>query len=528
MNNIRFNILKKYINTNYIIYIILLSIYASFACLGENLFFNFTSIETSLKNFGLILLGSIIWIPIIFISIYFLEIINNRISNNNFKIINSNYIQLFFSTFIIWVLYLFLLWPGFITPDSIDQHFQAIGLLPLSNHHNIFHTLFLRVLYNIYDNFTFVIFVQIVLFSVIWAYCIGSFSNKVNIKYLVIFSLLFAAMPNNAQMVISLWKDIPYTFSFLLLTFVVSRSEKTIISSKKFMFLFILAFSLVGLLRHNGLIVVIGTLLIYFIISKNKRKILYLISFIFFNIAFVQYPLMNFYHVIPISNWTKHITMYNDIVGVFVAGGNLSSKTESFLNKEITVNEHKMIYTPYIPALYMYPDVKKNFSYNNLGLNDISTKEIFLMYLDTLKNNTGLMVQNRLLGSDVLWNCGRTKEYNSVALLQSNNLDKKNIKKNQNTIKQVIRNLYYSIKDSIIYANLFNKTGIYLISLFTLFLFALRNFKSKILIIFIPIIFQILSLLLAMQAQDYRYVWPIFVSFWFMLLFFLTKTKNNQ
>ena len=104
MNNIRFNILKKYINTNYIIYIILLSIYASFACLGENLFFNFTSIETSLKNFGLILLGSIIWIPIIFISIYFLEIINNRISNNNFKIINSNYIQLFFSTFIIWVL----------------------------------------------------------------------------------------------------------------------------------------------------------------------------------------------------------------------------------------------------------------------------------------------------------------------------------------------------------------------------------------------------------------------------------------
>lgn len=527
MNNICL-ILSKYLKLKYIIYIILVAIYASFACIGENLFFNFSSVDFTFKNCFLILLGAFIWIPIIMFFLYCIEQINNNISNNNFEIENKNYIKLFFATFSIWLIYLLLLWPGIITPDSIVQHLQATGAIPLTNHHNILHTLFLRIIYNIYNNFSFAILIQIILSSACWAYCVGSFSNKIKIKYLIVFSIIFAVLPNNARTVVSLWKDIPYTFSFLLMLFVLSKNEDRIITSKIFCFLFILSFSLVALLRHNGLIVALGTLLFYLSINKFKKKILYLITVILLIVAFVNYPLMNYYHVTPISNLTKNITMYNDLIGVLLANGDVTTDTKSFLKTELTETEHKKIYTPYVPAMYMYPQINGKFAFNNQSLSNISTKELLIMYIDTFKRNPGLIIQNRLLSADVLWNCGLTKEYYSMALEESINSYKAEVAKDENIIKRIVRGVYYIIKDNIIYKNLFNGTGIYLILLLAISLFSLVNFNLKTSIIFIPIIFQILGLLLAIQAQDYRYVWPIFVSFCYILLFCITKDKNSK
>lgn len=529
INNIIPLEIKKYFKLRNALCIIFISLYASFACFVEELFFKFTYVEISAKNFIIIFGCALLWFLIIIGFLYVLELFNNKISKNKFEIKNTNYIILFFATFIVWLICLILYWPGIITPDSISQHLQAIGSIPLSDHHNIIHTLFLRIIYNINDNFSLAIFVQIFFASIIWAYCIGSFSNKINIKYLVLFSLIFAALPNTAKTVISLWKDIPYTFSFLLLIFVLSKNNKTIISSKKFSFLFILSFSLVALLRHNGIFVVLGTILVYLIISKFEKKIFNLIAAVFLIIAFVQYPLMNYYHVIPISNWTKHITMYNDLVGVLLAKGDLSINTKSFLEKEITINEHRKIYTPYVPAMYVYPKIREKFLYSDLGLNSINTTKLLHIYVDTLKKNPTLIIQNRLLSSDVLWNCAPTKEYYSPAfnyLVHGNVINNNILIKKESSIKQVVKDAYKSVKNTKIYIALFEKTGIYIIFIFIICLFALENFNLKSLIIFIPIFFQALGLLLVIQAQDYRYVWPIFVSFWYILLFSITKNKT--
>ena len=531
MNILYYKILsnkKKYFPSENFVNIFLISLYSSFACFGEYLFFQFSYVDITLKNTLLLLLGTILWFPIIMLLLHSLKQLNSKICNNKFEVKKSNYVILFFSTFIIWFIYLILCWPGIISIDSIDQHLQAIGTLPLSNHHNISHTLILRIIYNIYDNFTFAIVLQIIFSSIIWAYCIGTFSEKINIKYLIIFSIIFAAMPNNAKTVISLWKDIPYTFAFLLLIFVLSKSEGCINHSIKLKILFIFAFTAVALLRHNGIIVVFGTIIIYLIMSKYKRKLLYLITPVFLIISFVQFPLMKYLEVIPVSNWTKHITMYNDLVGVLIADGKMAPSTKSFLEKELTIENHREIYNPYIPVIYLYPQIKNKYLYTELGLNDISTKKMLTMYLDTLLKNPSLLIQNRLLGADVLWNCAAPKEYFSYSVSyvrQDLKANKNKLIKNENQIKQFIRDTYDNIKNNKIYIAIFNKTGIYLIFLLVLFLFANQTFSSKSLIVFVPIMFQTLGVLLAIQAQDYRYVWPIFVSFWFILLFYLTKIE---
>ena len=522
--------INKYLKLRYLFFVFLVSLYSNFSLYGENLFFYVTNVNLSYKNLLILTIGSFLGIPIILLILCYLDYINKKIEKYNYKIKFSNYAKLFLVTLTIWSMYLIIGWPGIITPDTISQHLQAVGTIPFSNHHNIFHTLILRFFYKIYDNYTFVIFLQIVFASSIWALVIGSLSNKIHINYLIVFSIFFSAIPSNAQTICSLWKDIPYAFSLLLLIFVLSKTEINFFRYN-YALLFILSFVLVALLRHNGVIVSTGTLLYYLFIAKYKRLAMVLTSIILGIFFFIQFPVMNYYNVKPIEIWTRHITMYNDLVGVIVANGKLSPKTRAFIEKNIPVDKHMKIYTPYIPYMYYSPKIQKYFGFNDadVGLNEISTAELFSMYINTISREPALIIQNRLLSADILWNCSLRKEYNpeSTQILTKNvNNNRKILVVKENKIKHFARKIRNDLLKSSIYIVLFQKAGIYLLGVSILFLFTIVNKNKRMLIIFIPIILQSLGLLLSIQAQDYRYVWPIFVSFWFILMYCLTQKSN--
>ncbi len=48
-----------------------------------------------------------------------------------------------------WLPYFLYQYPGIMTPDSVNQFEQVLGLIPYSNHHPWVHTLLIGLIYHI-------------------------------------------------------------------------------------------------------------------------------------------------------------------------------------------------------------------------------------------------------------------------------------------------------------------------------------------------------------------------------------------
>lgn len=118
-------------------------------------------------------------------------------------------------------------YPGILTPDSINQLKQVIGLSPLSNHHPLIHTmviaLFYKPMFALTGSMTaavgFYTFAQMCLMALADAYCVDTI-NKMGARRWVIISALvfFALVPYNWVYAVSMWKDVLFAASVMLFT----------------------------------------------------------------------------------------------------------------------------------------------------------------------------------------------------------------------------------------------------------------------------------------------------------------------
>ena len=124
-----------------------------------------------------------------------------------------------------WLPYFLYQYPGIMTPDSVNQFEQVLGLIPYSNHHPWVHTLLIGLIYHIGYRLTGSMLVALSLYT-FFQMCLlaGSVSYFISTlrRFLVrpavcLFATLFYALiPYHAVFSVTIWKDIPFAAAVML------------------------------------------------------------------------------------------------------------------------------------------------------------------------------------------------------------------------------------------------------------------------------------------------------------------------
>jgi len=185
--------------------------------------------------------------------------------------------------FLAWLPYFLQHYPGILSPDSISQVAQSVGKFSFSNHHPITHTLVISMCLKIglvFGSYQAGIacysILQMMMMALVFAYSIYYMCERNFSKRLIILAILFYAFyPINAIYSITMWKDIPFSLSLLLLTInlveLYDKKEMFWKSIKNVTFL-IFSMLIVMVFKNNGVYIVLLTIPFFLIFERKSWK----------------------------------------------------------------------------------------------------------------------------------------------------------------------------------------------------------------------------------------------------------------
>lgn len=260
----------------------------------------------------------------------------------------------FFICMLGWMPYFLYQYPGIMTPDSINQFEQVLGLIPYSNHHPLAHTLVIKLFYNIGLLFT---SNQVVAFSfyTFFQMCFMAFSVSYFIKTLelfrikplvsFLFTLFYGLVPYHAVFSVTIWKDIMFAGSILLLNCTLLRFLKEIRPGGIIMFLF--TGMMMCLFRSNGFY---GFLLCipFFLWSFRKKARIFFpaIAGILLTVILIKYPVMNSAHVIQPDLVESLSIPTQQIAAVICKDRELSPRQLGLIENVVDLTYIKDLYNP--------------------------------------------------------------------------------------------------------------------------------------------------------------------------------------
>ena len=256
-----------------------------------------------------------------------------------------------------WLLYSY---PGIMTPDSINQFRQVVGISPFSNHHPWVHTLTISLFYHIGSLFTSNVN-DAFLFFTIFQICFMAFASSyllwVISKYTKSLPLLggilafYAILPYHNVMALCIWKDVMFGGTLLLFCTSLFYLLKEGIKKQNIVsiVLYFVSGILMCLYRTNGwyaFIVTFPFLLIAF--RKNGKIMLPLHITLLALVLFVKGPVMEHYNVEQ-PDFVESVSIPLQQVGrVIATGQELTSEQEELIKKIIKIEHVPELYTEYI------------------------------------------------------------------------------------------------------------------------------------------------------------------------------------
>lgn len=273
--------------------------------------------------------------------------------------------RVFLSSFILclifWLPGFLYEYPGIITPDSINQIEQTLGLVPLSNHHPIAHTLLigicLRLVYAITGNINIAIgfytIVQMVLMALIVAYCINTLRLMgLRLRWVYLALLFYTIIPFQWVYMVTMWKDVLFAGFVMLFGASFYRVVKIGIDEADIPTLIIHFISCVGtaLYRNNGLyafFLMIPFMCIWgFKAYKYRKRMLVTWALSLLTIIVIRFPVMSAVGVVQ-PDFVESLSIPIQLFcRVLVEDKNLGQEDTQLVNNVID--------TTYIHELYAY------------------------------------------------------------------------------------------------------------------------------------------------------------------------------
>lgn len=260
----------------------------------------------------------------------------------------------FLGCLICWLPYFLYQYPGIMTPDSINQLEQTLGMIEYNNHHPFVHTMIFSLLYHI-GFFVSSNMVVAVSFYTFFQMCFLAFSifyllmtleaYRIRQEILIIITLFYALVPYHAVFSVTVWKDIPFAAVILLFSCSMLRMMKQ--SGVREIVMFVFSGIMVCLLRSNGwygFLICLPFLLIYY---RRRAKCMYpaVIGILFVTII-VKYPVMNMMHVTQPDLIESLSIPTQQIAAVLCNDRTLSEEQTTLIESVIDTTYIKELYNP--------------------------------------------------------------------------------------------------------------------------------------------------------------------------------------
>lgn len=283
---------------------------------------------------------------------------------------------------IAWLIFLLAFWPGILSQDSIDQWGQMLRF-QIESWHSPFHTLTIWLFTRIWPAPAAVLVAQITVMALGLAWGLRQLVEMGAPKWIAaIISFLFALSPVNGIMMVTLWKDIPYSIALFVLTIQVIKivnSDGNWLKRWPNWLGLGLSSMMIGLYRHNGiavaLVVILALLVVY---HKRWRQLLYAGVVFGAGILFVLGPLYTLLEVDRQKGYSNVAFLYQ--IGAHYDQGTFFQEPElDYLEHLLPMQEWKTKYNPCTvnPILF-----HEQFNLNNFLYEDTRTpRELFLKLL---------------------------------------------------------------------------------------------------------------------------------------------------
>ena len=222
-----------------------------------------------------VLLADWIWISLILLAASIWAIAHRSIESPESKGASLSWFWFTLPIFLVWSIYLLVFWPGSMTTDSLGQWREVVSG-QFTDFHPAFHTLSIWLITRLWFSPAAVALAQILALSGLVGWGVSLFHRWGAPGWLTWLVVgLMAISPVNGMMIVTLWKDIPYSISIVALTLLVLlmiKSEgKWIEKRLAWMILGAIA-ALTALYRHNGIVAAFGTLGCLLLAYRNHWK----------------------------------------------------------------------------------------------------------------------------------------------------------------------------------------------------------------------------------------------------------------
>ncbi len=260
----------------------------------------------------------------------------------------------FFICLLFWLPYFLYQFPGIMTPDSINQFEQVLGLIPYSNHHPIAHTMVIKLFYQIGMALTSSM-VSALSFYTFFQMCFLAFAASTLIRTAKLFqvrplllfaiTLFYALVPYHAVFSVTIWKDIPFAGCILIFGCSLLRFFKK--PDLEALVLFMVSGLMMCLFRSNGwygFLLCFPVLLVFY--RRRARIVPPAAALVFLAAVIIRYPVMNAFHVIQPDLVESLSIPSQQIAAVICNDRELSEAQLALIENVVDLTYIKDLYNP--------------------------------------------------------------------------------------------------------------------------------------------------------------------------------------
>lgn len=419
--------------------------------------------------------------------------------------------------------YLIIFFPGIITNDSLTGLYMLLKIIPISDSHTILYLIFTYIPFKIgsllFNNINISVglisFTQILVMALTFAYVI-KFLKKRNIPnvVLIIILLFYGLLPINGFYSITLWKDIIFSCSVVLLTIecikLIERKENITINNS---YMFIIASLLVVFTRNNAIYMyILLSIVSLFVFKKNLKVIIIMIVAVFSCYIIVKGPVFNILKIDKSSS-AEYIAIPLQQVGRMAYKNVKFTKEEKeLIDKVIPLEDLKNSYNPEI-----VDPIKFNKKYNS-KVYENNKLEYFKLWINLCIKHPNIATESYLTSTLGYWYPG-VKYWVTTAKIDDNIIGVHTY----SIVPNSFRNKFKKIIDNEMpFFGYFNCIGFYFFLIIIALYITFKKKGKRLLYIYTPVIGIWLTLLLATPVfAEFRYAYsallclPIYIGLLF-------------
>ena len=301
-------------------------------------------------------IGFIPFFYLLFKNIYYysekVKVITSEKRNNGLKFFVLALLIIFGS----YLVYFWRYFPAKMTPDSYSQIYQ-IQSGDFSDHHPVVHTKFVGLFYNL-GTFLFhsnnwgiglYTLVQMLIMASLYAYvCYYLYKQKVDLKICFLVLLAYAFLPQYTHYSVTLWKDILFSGSFILIFISLLEFSQNNFKIKQII-LFTIGLIMMLFFRHNGIYIVI--LMAPFLLWRFRDKIKLfasLLSVLLISFFVIKGPVYQSLGISKVSTKLSLSIPLQQMARVVALDKNIDKDSQKYLAKLMDIKKLQKEYLPYI------------------------------------------------------------------------------------------------------------------------------------------------------------------------------------